>query len=97
MLSNLGLSYVLSKDLPKAEETLRRAYASAARRCAGAAESGLVVGLQGRFAEAETHREGRSARRRSGGERRLSEADAEPQGHSARGAGRAGGALNRPD
>ena len=26
VLSNLGLSYVLSKDLPKAEETLRRAY-----------------------------------------------------------------------
>src|SRR5450432_326355 len=29
VLSNLGLSYVLSKDLPKAEETLRRAYGSA--------------------------------------------------------------------
>src|SRR5438034_2993858 len=28
VLSNLGLSYVLSKDLPKAEENLRRAYAS---------------------------------------------------------------------
>ena len=28
VLSNLGLSYVLSKDLPKAEEMLRRAYAS---------------------------------------------------------------------
>ena len=39
VLSNLGLSYVLSKDLKKAEETLRRAY---------------VVGLQGRIAEAET-------------------------------------------
>ena len=39
VLSNLGLSYVLSKDLPKAEETLRRAYASGQRRCAGAAES----------------------------------------------------------
>jgi Flp pilus assembly protein TadD len=29
VLSNLGLSYVLSKDLPKAEETLRRAYGHA--------------------------------------------------------------------
>ena len=29
VLSNLGLSYVLTKDLPKAEETLRRAYGSA--------------------------------------------------------------------
>src|SRR6266436_1083862 len=29
VLSNLGLSYVLSKDLPKAEETLRRAYSRA--------------------------------------------------------------------
>src|SRR3984957_15546063 len=27
VLSNLGLSYMLSKDLPKAEETLRQAYA----------------------------------------------------------------------
>ena len=30
VLSNLGLSYVLSKELPKAEETLRRAHASPA-------------------------------------------------------------------
>jgi len=29
VLSNLGLSYVLSKELPKAEEALRRAYAHA--------------------------------------------------------------------
>src|SRR5213593_639227 len=28
VLSNLGMSYVLSKDLPKAEENLRRAYGS---------------------------------------------------------------------
>ena len=28
VLSNLGLSYMLSKDLPKAEETLRQAYGS---------------------------------------------------------------------
>src|SRR6266849_4748116 len=29
VLSNLGLSYMLTRDLPRAEETLRRAYANA--------------------------------------------------------------------
>jgi len=54
VLSNLGLSYVLTKDLPKAEQILRRAYA---RPNAGARvrqNLALVVGLQGRFAEAES-------------------------------------------
>src|SRR3982075_2430710 len=54
VLSNLGLSYVLSKDLPKAEETLRRAYASTRADARVRQNLGLVVGLQGRFAEAET-------------------------------------------
>ena len=54
VLSNLGLSYVLSKDLPKAEEILRRAYASARADARVRQNLGLVVGLQGRFAEAET-------------------------------------------
>src|SRR6267154_4420574 len=54
VLSNLGLSYVLSKDLPKAEENLRRAYASARVDTRVRQNLGLVVGLQGRFAEAET-------------------------------------------
>jgi Flp pilus assembly protein TadD len=54
VLSNLGLSYVLSKDLPKAEETLRRAYASARADARVRQNLGLVVGLQGRFAEAES-------------------------------------------
>jgi Flp pilus assembly protein TadD len=53
VLSNLGLSYVLSKDLPKAEETLRRAYASTRADARVRQNLGLVVGLQGRFAEAE--------------------------------------------
>ena len=83
VLSNLGLSYVLSKDLPKAEEDAAPGLCQRRSRCAGAAESGLVVGLQGRFAEAEDHRQGRSAAGRGGGERRLSEADAEPQGQRA--------------
>jgi Flp pilus assembly protein TadD len=54
VLSNLGLSYVLSKDLPKAEEALRRAYASTRADARVRQNLGLVVGLQGRFAEAET-------------------------------------------
>jgi Flp pilus assembly protein TadD len=54
VLSNLGLSYVLSKDLPKAEETLRRAYATGKADARVRQNLGLVVGLQGRFAEAET-------------------------------------------
>jgi len=51
VLSNLGLSYLLSKDLTKAEEILRRA--------SGRVDDprvrqnlALVIGLQGRFAEA---------------------------------------------
>jgi len=54
VLSNLGLSYVLSKDLPKAEEILRRAYASGKADARVRQNLGLVIGLQGRFAEAET-------------------------------------------
>jgi len=53
VLSNLGLSYALSKDLPKAEETLRRAYGSAGADTRVRQNLALVVGLQGRFAEAE--------------------------------------------
>ena len=53
VLSNLGLSYVLSKDLPKAEETLRRAHASTRADARVRQNLGLVVGLQGRFPEAE--------------------------------------------
>ena len=54
VLSNLGLSYVLSKDLPKAEEVLRRAYAGGKADARVRQNLGLVVGLQGRFGEAET-------------------------------------------
>jgi Flp pilus assembly protein TadD len=54
VLSNLGMSYVLSKDLPKAEENLRRAYGHAGAETRVRQNLGLVVGLQGRFAEAET-------------------------------------------
>lgn len=54
VLSNLGLSYMLTKELPKAEETLRRAYASAHADARIRQNLALVVGLQGRFAEAES-------------------------------------------
>ncbi|AWM09715.1 tetratricopeptide repeat protein [Bradyrhizobium symbiodeficiens] len=54
VLSNLGLSYMLSRDLPKAEEALRQAYASPRAGVRVRQNLGLVVGLQGRFAEAET-------------------------------------------
>ncbi|ABD89254.1 tetratricopeptide repeat protein [Rhodopseudomonas palustris] len=55
VLSNLGLSYVLSKELPKAEETLRRAYGAGASTDPRVRQNlALVVGLQGRFAEAES-------------------------------------------
>jgi Flp pilus assembly protein TadD len=53
VLSNLGMSYVLSRELPKAEEVLRRAYASTRADARVRQNLGLVVGLQGRFAEAE--------------------------------------------
>src|SRR3979411_2326298 len=54
VLSNLGLSYVLAKDLPKAEETLRRAYASTRADARVRQNLGLVVGLQGRFTVAQS-------------------------------------------
>jgi len=53
VLSNLGLSYMLSKNLPKAEEVLRQAYASGRADARVRQNFALVVGLQGRFAEAE--------------------------------------------
>jgi Flp pilus assembly protein TadD len=53
VLSNLGLSYVLSKELPKAEETLRRAHGLAPTDPRVRANLALVVGLQGRYADAE--------------------------------------------
>ena len=54
VLSNLGLSYVLSKDLPNAEQVLRRAYANGRADTRVRQNLALVIGLQGRFAEAET-------------------------------------------
>jgi len=54
VLSNLGLSYMLSKDLSKAEQMLHQAYGNPKADSRVRQNLGLVVGLQGRFAEAET-------------------------------------------
>lgn len=53
VLSNMGMSYMLSKDLPNAEAALRQAYANPKASATVRQNLGLVVGLQGRFAEAE--------------------------------------------
>ena len=54
VLSNLGLSYALSKNLPQAEATLRRAAEQRGAEPKVRQNLALVVGLQGRFQEAET-------------------------------------------
>jgi Flp pilus assembly protein TadD len=53
ILSNLGLSYALAKNLPTAEATLRRAVAQHPSDPRVTQNLALVVGLEGRFAEAE--------------------------------------------
>jgi Flp pilus assembly protein TadD len=53
VLSNLGLSYALAKDLKRAESTLRRAGDRPGADPRVRQNLALVVGLQGRFAEAE--------------------------------------------
>jgi Flp pilus assembly protein TadD len=54
VMSNLGLSYALSRNLPEAENTLRRANAQNSREPRVRQNLALVVGLQGRFEEAQT-------------------------------------------
>ena len=53
VLSNLGLSYALQKDLKRAEQTLRQAAAQPNARPKVRQNLALIVGLEGRFAEAE--------------------------------------------
>jgi Flp pilus assembly protein TadD len=53
VMSNLGLSYALSRNLREAEQTLRRANAYNNREPRVRQNLALVVGLQGRFQEAE--------------------------------------------
>jgi Flp pilus assembly protein TadD len=54
VLSNLALSYVLAKDLAKAEETLRRATSRGDADPRVRLNLALVVGLRGHLAEAES-------------------------------------------
>jgi len=53
VLSNLGLSYALTKQLPLAEETLRQAAASPRADTRIRQNLALVLALEGKFAEAE--------------------------------------------
>jgi Flp pilus assembly protein TadD len=53
VLSNLGLSYALSKRLPEAEEALRQAANHPAADMRVRQNFALVLGLQGRFQDAE--------------------------------------------
>jgi len=53
VLSNLGLSYLLQKNLKRAEFTLRRAVGQANASPKVRQNLALVVGLEGRYAEAE--------------------------------------------
>ena len=54
VLSNLGMSYVLSNDVAGAETYLRKAIAQPTADSLVRQNLALVVGLQGRFQEAET-------------------------------------------
>ncbi len=54
VLANLGLSYALSKQLPQAEQTLRLAAEQPGADGRVRQNLSLVLGLQGKFAEAET-------------------------------------------
>jgi Flp pilus assembly protein TadD len=53
VLSNLGLSYILSKDLKQAETTLRRASANPRAEKRVRQNLALALALQGKFDEAE--------------------------------------------
>jgi Flp pilus assembly protein TadD len=53
VLSNLGLSYLLSKDLAKAEETLRRAHAHDDKNPRVRMNLAVVLSLEGRQSDAE--------------------------------------------
>jgi Flp pilus assembly protein TadD len=54
VLSNLGLSYALDRNLTKAEQVLRKADAGGSKDPRIKQNLALVVGLEGRFSEAES-------------------------------------------
>ena len=82
VLSNLGLSYVLSKELPKAEEAFRPAYVFAGRRRGCGKIWPWWSACRAALPRPKAC-QGRPACGRSGRQRRLSEGDAQPQGQSA--------------
>ena len=53
LLNNLGLSYLLTKQLPKAEQTLRLAASKPSADQRVRANLALVLALEGKFAESE--------------------------------------------
>jgi Flp pilus assembly protein TadD len=53
VLSNLGMSYILAKQLPQAEEALRQAHGNAPNDARIRQNLALAIGLQGRRSEAE--------------------------------------------
>ena len=72
ILSNLGLSYMLAKDLPRAEATLKRATARTDADPRVRQNLALVLGLQGKFDEAEKSCRGRPSARRGPRQCRVS-------------------------
>ena len=66
VLSNLGLSYALTKQLPEAEAALREASASPRADARMRQNLALVLALEGKFAEAERiSRQDMTSRRRA--------------------------------
>ena len=61
VLSNLGLSYMLQNNLPRAEETLRRAYERNRADFPRARQSGARRGTARKAGRGRDHREGRPA------------------------------------
>ena len=62
ILSNLGMSYLLARDLPTAEDYLKKAVQAPGADSRVRQNLALVVGLQGRFAEAEQIAKGELSR-----------------------------------
>ena len=54
VLTNMGLSLALAKKLPEAEEALRQAAASPKADARTRGDLALVLGLEGKFGEAQT-------------------------------------------
>ena len=76
VLSNLGLSYALSKDLPQAEATLRRAARAARRRAAACGRTSRWWSACRAASGGRDDRARRPVARRGRRQRRLSAADA---------------------